>query len=138
MTALKLINRISENKLFDFASDHQSNKSKNERKNIKSISILFDLHSKVTSSILFLSAALLSLNEYFGGSIDCRSSCSDLPKKLIEKYCWYQSVFYDKDLLTIRNDEIIYPGISSSYSDSLKFNLRYYQWVYFVLIIQVG
>lgn len=109
-------------------------------------SALIQLHSRVTTLILLCGLLLLSLNEYFGETISCLESAdASLPAKLLEKYCWFEGnfVFYDQNSVSKPTDEKpdstlqqAYPGVSSS--GEHKFPLKYYQWVYFVLIIQVG
>lgn len=100
-------------------------------------SLFFQLHSTATPIILFCGAFLLSLNEYFGDSIQCLQSTSDLDVKLIERYCLYEGNFvYYNDHQT---DQIVYPGVhSSTKEDNKKIQIKYYQWVYFILIIQVN
>lgn len=109
-------------------------------------SALIQLHSRVTTLILLCGLLLLSLNEYFGETISCLQSDSSLPIKLIERYCWFEGnfVFYDENSVKPSDGkqwptalQHAYPGVGSSSEGEHKFPLKYYQWVYWVLIIQV-
>ena len=130
---------------------------KNKGKHVTT-SVLIQLHSRVTTIILLSGLLLLSANEYFGEAINCLQSESSLPKGLLEKYCWFEGnfVFYDASeekraidekqaeaqkmgLPKLTDQQAAYPGVSSSLSEKeQKIPLKYYQWVYFVLIIQVS
>lgn len=135
MSILKLIDQKSFfEKIGNFVfTDSLSSKTQQP---IRTTSSLFDLHSRITCIILFCGFLILSLNEYFGEAINCLQSNSDLPKDLIEKYCWYEGsfVFYD----TNPTAQIAYPGITTGEIDSKKLSLKYYQWVHFILLIQVS
>ena len=106
-------------------------------------SSLLQLHCRVTTFILLCGLLLLSLNEYFGEAITCLQPNSNLPTKLIERYCWFEGnfVYYnanDEKALIDKKHAQAYPGVRGSSSvEEQKFPLKYYQWVYFVLIIQV-
>ncbi|XP_053210986.1 innexin inx2-like isoform X2 [Panonychus citri] len=77
----------------------------------------------------------VSMRQYFGEPIDCLTKDSDIKASLIEHYCWIEGAFS-----VLGGGETgtssAYPGVAPTTSASIKRHHKYYQWVYFVLIIQ--
>lgn len=106
---------------------------------VKLDNLVIFLHSTVTVHILLISTMFLSMKQYFGDPIDCSTSgtSSDIKTSLIEHYCWLEGSF---SLVEPSNMPSAYPGVRPSYHevDDIKSHHKYYQWVYFILLIQVS
>ena len=75
------------------------------------------LHYKISATILFLSATLVTSYEIFGKPIDCMSSLAEEKKSALNSFCWISSTF----------------SIPSA-GDIIRH--AYYQWVPFSLCLQ--
>jgi len=109
-------------------------------KNVKIENNVFNLFSKVTSSVLFLAAGLVTLSTLIGDSIQCITPPKEdiTQPKAINQYCWIMSTYtlphlYNKTITT----EVIAMGVGpgNPEADEQKYH-SYYQWVPFVLFFQ--
>ncbi|XP_074595272.1 innexin inx2-like [Brevipalpus obovatus] len=104
--------------------------------NVRIDNLVITLHSVVTVQILLVGTMFISMKQYFGDPIECLTRDSDLKQQLIEHYCWLEGAFS----LVERTSSVVsaYPGVRPPLrgAEELKAHHKYYQWVYFVLIIQ--
>ncbi|XP_015785216.1 innexin inx2 [Tetranychus urticae] len=103
--------------------------------NVTIDNLIITLHSTITVQILMIGTIFVSMRQYFGDPIDCLTKDSDIKASLIEHYCWIEGAFS-----VIAGGETgtsqAYPGVAPTTTASVKRHHKYYQWVYFVLIIQ--
>jgi hypothetical protein len=114
--------------LFDFRID-----------NVSVDNIIFKLHSRVTVLILLCGTVFVTMRQHFGEPIECLSSRSDVSQKLLQHYCWIESTFSISDASSkIVGTEVAYPGLKTHQPEhgERKIYHKYYQWVFFVLLIQ--
>ncbi|XP_055380147.1 innexin inx5-like [Condylostylus longicornis] len=122
-------------------------------KQVSTQDFIFILHSKVTFALLLAASALLSLNQFFGNPIECKSS-GDQDKSLHELYCWTHGTYifnyeFEKKNYVKQNHIVgygIHPAMHSIHSlrsidprserDGDRIYLRYYQWVVLILVLQ--
>ncbi|RWS31382.1 Innexin inx2-like protein [Leptotrombidium deliense] len=100
---------------------------------------IIKMHSTVTVMILFIGTIFLTMRQYFGEPIECMSRQSDIPPSLLQHYCWLEATFSvsDPGHATV-GTEVAYPGVKpyEAHRGEKRIYHKYYQWVYFVLIIQ--
>ena len=120
---------------------------------IETDNFVFRLHYKVTLPMFILFSAMLIAKQFFGDPIDC--FVQGIPTGIVNTYCWTHGTYTvkalehitrrppteeeKKHLETYYHDGQIHPGIRTS--DSKVNNRQYYvfyQWVCFVLFIQVS
>lgn len=102
--------------------------------------VVFRLHSNVTVLILLVGTMFISMRQYFGEPIECITQRSDIPPPLLQHYCWLEATFSVSDSSHgVVGVEVAYPGVKplQPHKGEKKIYHKYYQWVYFVLIIQV-
>lgn len=99
------------------------------------------IHSQYTVSILLVGTLFLTI-KHFGDPIECLSSNNnDISAKLLQHWCWLEGSFSVVDSTgKAAIDNVAYPGVKTlNEENGEKRRLhKYYQWVYFVLIIQVS
>lgn len=102
--------------------------------------IVFKLHSTVTVLILLVGTMFVSMRQYFGEPIECMNGGrSDIQIATIQHYCWLEATFSVPGPKTeYAGVHHAYPGIKTQGPNDKKVYHKYYQWVYFVLIIQVS
>lgn len=100
---------------------------------------VFRLHYSLTVILLIAFSLIVTTRQYVGNPIDCIHS-KDLPEDVLNTYCWIHSTYtitaaYRKK----EGSEVPFPGIdnSKSYPESERKEYRYYQWVCFMLFLQV-
>jgi len=106
---------------------------------VKIENFIFTLHSKVTVTILMVGTMFLSMRQYFGEPIECLARGSDISPALLQNYCWLEGSFSVQDSSgKAAVDNVAYPGVKTlnEAAGERKQSHKYYQWVYFVLIIQ--
>jgi len=105
---------------------------------------IFKLHSKLTVTILLLGTFFVTM-KIFGNPIECIMKDNGVvTKQMMEHYCWIEGVFSIHtngptfNGLTrqsgTQGTDFAYPGVTSG--PGRRVNHKYYQWIYFVLIIQ--
>ncbi|XP_074594491.1 innexin inx2-like [Brevipalpus obovatus] len=121
-----------------------------KRRTIHIDNAIFRLHWLFTSSILIAFSLILTGRQYVGEPIICMET-NNLPKNLINTYCWIQSTFIIPEATTDSTSsphhpsppppwssrELAHPWIGNSQgsNENIKFQ-TYYQWVCFVLFFQ--
>lgn len=106
---------------------------------VKVDNAVFRLHSQCTVLILMVGTMFVSMRQYFGEPIECLSSRTDLPPNMLQHYCWLESTFSVSDSAHKNvGIDVAYPGVKlqNPNQGERKVYHKYYQWVYFVLIIQ--
>jgi hypothetical protein len=82
----------------------------------------------------------VSMRQYFGEPIECLAGPSDIPPAMLQHYCWLEATFSvaESDGKAVVGDHVAYPGVKvlDEQRGEHKVYHKYYQWVYFVLIIQ--
>lgn len=103
-------------------------------------SAVFRLHYSITVMLLVAFSLIVTTRQYVGNPIDCIHS-KDIPEDVLNTYCWIHSTYtittaYRKK----EGSEVPFPGVANSkdYSESEKKVYRYYQWVCFMLFLQVN
>ena len=90
--------------------------------------------------ILMVGTMFVTMRQYFGDPIECLSGPSDIPQAMMQHYCWLEATFSvaDPDGKAVVGDHVAYPGVKvlEEQKGEKKVFHRYYQWIYFVLIIQ--
>ncbi|XP_006624447.2 innexin shaking-B-like [Apis dorsata] len=113
----------------------------------KTDSITIRLHFLTTILILMFSA-IISSKQVVGNPIECVHT-RDIPVEAFNSYCWIHSTYFvTRAMLGINGIDIVAPGVAPSYGNhydqgddifsnkkTIK-NVKYYQWVAFVLILQ--
>lgn len=106
---------------------------------VKLDNAVFRLHSQATVMILMVGTMFVSMRQYFGEPIECLSSRTDLPQNLLQHYCWLESTFSVSDGTSKSvGVDVAYPGVKTlnPANGERKVHHKYYQWVYFILILQ--
>lgn len=101
---------------------------------------VFRLHYSLTVILLVAFSLIVTTRQYVGNPIDCIHS-KDLPEDVLNTYCWIHSTYtitsaYKKK----EGSEVPFPGVANSklYPESERKEYRYYQWVCFMLFLQVN
>lgn len=97
---------------------------------------IFRLHYKFTGLALLFASFLVSGYEFFGDPIMCIQQ-DDIPKKLLNTYCWIEGTFtLPNSLSKTVGEEVVYPGVDQHKEGDEVTEHAYYQWVCFVLLLQ--
>ncbi|XP_017759641.1 PREDICTED: innexin shaking-B-like [Eufriesea mexicana] len=109
--------------------------------------IIFRLHSLTTILILTFSA-IISSKQVVGNPIECVHT-RDIPTEAFNSYCWIHSTYFVTGaMLGISGVDVVAPGVAPShgnrhyrpgdpaYGKEWTKNVKYYQWVAFVLVLQ--
>lgn len=102
-------------------------------------SAVFRLHYSLTVILLIAFSLIVTTRQYVGNPIDCIHS-KDLPEDVLNTYCWIHSTYTITAAYRKREGlEVPFPGVdnSKSYPESERKEYRYYQWVCFMLFLQV-
>lgn len=102
-------------------------------------SAVFRLHYSLTVILLIAFSLIVTTRQYVGNPIDCIHS-KDLPEDVLNTYCWIHSTYTISAAYRKREGlEVPFPGVdnSKSYPESERKEYRYYQWVCFMLFLQV-
>jgi len=104
----------------------------------------FRLHYRFTFSFLLIGSLLLTGEQFFGKPIQCLHG-KDVPKKVLESFCWIEGTFtLPKGLMKIIGYEVAAPGVEQykEFVNDAKnekdevISHSYYQWVGVVLFLQ--
>lgn len=98
---------------------------------------VFKLHYRATVILMIAFSLLVTSRQYIGDPISCMSTASDLPRNVLDQYCWVSTTFslpaaFDKRV----GVDVPYPGIDRSTPEEKRIYHQYYQWVCFVLFLQ--
>lgn len=117
--------------------------------------VIFSLHSTVTVTILTICMVFVGMKQYFGEPIEClntlnNSGPSSLTHAQLQHYCWMEGAFTVANRYTgtgdggvgaheITGQDNSYPGVKNykPHKGDSKVLHKYYQWVYYILCIQV-
>ncbi|CAB3243103.1 unnamed protein product [Arctia plantaginis] len=94
--------------------------------------MVFRMHYRITSAILFLCCILVTANNLIGDPISCIGDGAN-PGHVINTYCWITSTFtlpYNPHL-----KDIAHPGLGPETGEGKRIH-AYYQWVPFMLFFQ--
>ncbi|XP_075970824.1 innexin 3 [Anticarsia gemmatalis] len=92
--------------------------------------MVFRMHYRITSAILFLCCILVTANNLIGDPISCISDGA-IPGHVLNTYCWITYTF------TLPNAKAIaHPGLGTETDDDERHIHAYYQWVPFMLFFQ--
>ncbi|KYQ57516.1 Innexin shaking-B [Trachymyrmex zeteki] len=103
-------------------------------------SAVFRLHYSLTVILLIAFSLIVTTRQYVGNPIDCIHS-KDLPEDVLNTYCWIHSTYTITAAYRKREGlEVPFPGVdnSKSYSESERKEYKYYQWVCFMLFLQLN
>lgn len=93
--------------------------------------MVFRMHYRITSAILFLCCILVTANNLIGDPISCINDGA-IPAHVLNTYCWITYTF------TLPNSPargIAHPGLGNDYGEDKRIH-AYYQWVPFMLFFQ--
>ncbi|RVE55225.1 hypothetical protein evm_000123 [Chilo suppressalis] len=99
---------------------------------------VFQLHYKLTVTILLAFVILVCAREYFGSHIQCISD-QGVPANVIQSYCFFMATFtivrhYNESLL--QSGFLPHPGVGPVSETDQVLHHTYYQWVPFALFVQ--
>nr|XP_031829037.1 innexin shaking-B isoform X1 [Nomia melanderi] len=100
---------------------------------------VFRLHYSLTVILLIAFSLIVTTRQYVGNPIDCIHS-KDLPEDVLNTYCWIHSTYTITAAYRKREGfEVPFPGVdnSKSHPESERKEYRYYQWVCFMLFLQL-
>lgn len=100
---------------------------------------VFRLHYSLTVILLISFSLIVTTRQYVGNPIDCIHS-KDLPEDVLNTYCWIHSTYTITAAYRKREGfEVPFPGVdnSKSHPETERKEYRYYQWVCFMLFLQV-
>jgi len=114
--------------------------NRNNHDTVRIDNIIFKIHSQYTVSILLVGTLFLTI-KHFGDPIECMTSNNqDISAKMLQHWCWLEGSFsvVDSNGKAAMGHNVAYPGVKTldEGSGDKKRLHKYYQWVYFVLIIQ--
>ncbi|KAK7079096.1 hypothetical protein SK128_007331 [Halocaridina rubra] len=94
---------------------------------------VFRLHYRWTTSLCFISCALVVAVEYIGDPIQCMTNTDAPAEKAINTYCWISSTF----TINSTEKEGAIPGLGQEQEGYHERTYHsYYQWVPFILFFQ--
>jgi len=102
-------------------------------------SAVFRLHYSLTVILLISFSLIVTTRQYVGNPIDCIHS-KDLPEDVLNTYCWIHSTYTITAAYRKREgSQVPFPGVDNSraYPENERKEYRYYQWVCFMLFLQV-
>lgn len=93
--------------------------------------MVFRMHYRITSAILFLCCILVTANNLIGEPIACINDGS-IPSHVLNTFCW---ITYTFTLPNSNPHGIVHPGLGNDYGEEKRMH-SYYQWVPFMLFFQ--
>lgn len=100
---------------------------------------VFRLHYSLTVILLISFSLIVTTRQYVGNPIDCIHS-KDLPEDVLNTYCWIHSTYTITAAYKKREGfEVPFLGVDNSklHPETERKEYRYYQWVCFMLFLQV-
>lgn len=92
------------------------------------------LHYRLTATLLFICAVLVTSHQFIGDPIDCISR-SSVPLDRLDRFCWVQKTFSaNEHWYGEVGTAVAYPGVARTRGDVVYH--AYYQWVCFALFLQ--
>ncbi|XP_060526772.1 innexin inx2-like [Cylas formicarius] len=99
---------------------------------VQTENVVFKIHCKITVLMLILFSVLLSSKQYFGDPIDCDVAQR---KEIVNLYCWTTGTFII-DKKVEGSSDLQGLGNLASAGSKETFTLLYYQWVWFLFLLQ--
>ncbi|KAG8193877.1 hypothetical protein JTE90_011437 [Oedothorax gibbosus] len=97
---------------------------------------VFQLHYTVTVVALIAFFAILTTRQFVGDPVNCIYSSEKIKQEAMDVYCWTHTTY------TVpfwpNNSETGHPGVGQDHDPSTFRYHTYYQWVYFVLLLQAA
>uniref|UniRef100_A0A2A4K0X0 Innexin n=1 Tax=Heliothis virescens TaxID=7102 RepID=A0A2A4K0X0_HELVI len=93
--------------------------------------MVFRMHYRITSAILFLCCILVTANNLIGEPISCINDGA-IPAHVLNTYCW---ITYTFTLPNSNSKAVAHPGLGNDYLEEKRIH-AYYQWVPFMLFFQ--
>ena len=113
-------------------------------KKVLSDSPILRLHYHATVIALIVFSLVCSARQYLGEPIRCLTDCNfDGCVDTVNNFCWIETTYTynsNHDPQYIKDGFLAYPGIGPQQKEGLqndKREIKYYQWVAFVLFFQV-
>lgn len=139
MSVVEILNKSSVWKVSSLFSNSSSS--------VKISTYLLTLHSTITCSILAICTVFVGMKQYFGEPIECLNillSANSISMQQMQQYCWMEGAFTVINPSNPRNPLVggpdrAYPGVGpyKPLDGDVKMPHKYYQWVYYLLVIQV-
>jgi hypothetical protein len=100
--------------------------------------LVFKMHYRATVCIVLAFCVIVASRQYVGDPIKCLHG-KELPHDVINTFCWIHATFSVKSAFLKKvGVDISHPGIANSLEGQQpRQEYRYYQWVVFVLLLQV-
>ena len=99
---------------------------------------VFRLHYKVTVMCLLAFTFIVTTRQYVGTPIMCVHT-NDVPKEVLNTYCWIHPTYTLSSAHWKRvGVDVPHPGVDKTRDEKDKKHVKYYQWVGFLLFLQVG
>lgn len=108
-------------------------------------SMIFRLHYRATVAVLLASCLILACKSISGSPIHCETSGA-VDKVVLETFCWLHTTYSMVQAFNLSLGQAVpYPGVSNSKGEGahghtpnpLVKQHKYYQWVIFLLLLQV-
>ena len=90
----------------------------------------FKLHYKFSFTILCIFSVIQGLTQHLGEPILC-TEINNIPKDLVNTYCWIHGTH------TVQDKSGNFVGLGTKTEDTPQRSQYWYQWVIFVLFLQV-
>uniref|UniRef100_A0A0A9WAN6 Innexin n=2 Tax=Lygus hesperus TaxID=30085 RepID=A0A0A9WAN6_LYGHE len=97
--------------------------------------LVFRLHYRVTTALLFLCCILVTANNLIGDPISCITD-GGVPGHVINTFCWITYTFTLPGVQGDPGTAVAHPGVAPATPDEEKRYHAYYQWVPFMLFFQ--
>ena len=99
---------------------------------------VFRLHYRVTVMVLLAFTFIVTSRQYVGAAIMCVHS-EEIPKEVLNTYCWIHPTYTLSSAHWKRvGVDVPHPGVDKTRDEKDKKHVKYYQWVGFLLFLQVG
>ena len=99
---------------------------------------VFRLHYRVTVMVLLAFTFIVTSRQYIGAAIMCVHT-EEIPKEVLNTYCWIHPTYTLSSAHWKRvGVDVPHPGVDKTRDEKDKKHVKYYQWVGFLLFLQVG
>ena len=98
---------------------------------------VFRLHYRVTVMVLLAFTFIVTSRQYIGAAIMCVHT-EEIPKEVLNTYCWIHPTYTLSSAHWKRvGVDVPHPGVDKTRDEKDKKHVKYYQWVGFLLFLQV-
>ena len=88
--------------------------------------------------VLLAFTFIVTSRQYIGAAIMCVHT-EDIPKEVLNTYCWIHPTYTLSSAHWKRvGVDVPHPGVDKTRDEKDKKHVKYYQWVGFLLFLQVG